>query len=106
MAVSLDGGTFATRVRLDQGADTAAHPHLAASGTRVAAVWEEDRESAHRVSLQAFSRNSDGHRRPSGSPVSAADSDRPAYPAVAVTGEGTVVAWSSSTGIRVQHIAR
>jgi len=113
---SKDGGrTFVPRIRLDRdddGSTIAAHPQVAAIDSingRVYVVWDEGAGASHRVRLRRIASSSrDGWTPVPGDIVTVSGDERAIYPAIAVTPDGAVVAWtagpSNASEIRVRAI--
>jgi hypothetical protein len=104
---SLDRGqTFAPRMRLDSSSGFAAHPQMATSGKFIAVVWEESGTLGHRIVMQELSNTVPSPQIGPGSVVT--DSGKPSYPAVAMTTDTWLVAWTETTAkgseIRVKRV--
>jgi hypothetical protein len=102
-ASSSDGGrTFTRRLQVDRAADGvhAAHPQIAAGGSRVFVTWDETTGSGYRVQLREV-----GSGRPA-PPVTLSDDGSGSYPAIAVTPRSIVAAWARKAGGRSEIAVR
>lgn len=100
-AVTRDGRTFSARERVDgaRGTDPA-HPRIAARADgRLAVVWDELSNGARRIALRTFEPDADGGG--AWTDVRVVSDDRGAnYPAVTLTPDAVVVAWTARQGER------
>lgn len=108
---STDGGrTFAPRIRVDGETGAPAHPQLALWGDRAAIVWDESAGTGpRRIRLREVAIGT--ARGPLLGAVSTVSSEAAAtYPAVTVTADATLVAWTEETekgaDVRVTRLAR
>jgi hypothetical protein len=104
-ATSADGGrTFARRTRVDEESSGPAHPQIALAGEQAIVVWDESGGTGpRRVRLRVVS--------PQAGPSTTVSAGSAAtYPAVAVTKDATLVAWTEETAtgsdVRVRRLAR
>jgi hypothetical protein len=102
---STDGGrTFAPRARVDNASGGPAHPQLATAGERAIVVWDEGGGGGpRRVRMRAVGPRAEAIATVSGAAAAT-------YPAIAVTKDATVVAWTEETAtgsdVRVRRLAR
>jgi hypothetical protein len=99
---SRDGGkTFAPRVQMDDGSKERrpAHPHLTVASGRVVVAWDEGEGDGRSIRLRAIDSSSSGTWTPRFSSVATITTDsHAAYPALAATPAGALVAWTTNDG--------
>ncbi len=103
---STDGGrTFAPRLRLDGGADGAAHPQMASAGDQLMVAWDQARGDGTRAIVVRAIGASSGPPRLGAPSTFGTDAT---YPSVAATADGAVVTWTEraadGSDIRVQRV--
>lgn len=102
---STDGGrTFGARTRVDDASFGPAHPQLALAGERAVVVWDEGGGSGpRRIRMRSIAPRAEAIATVSGTAAAT-------YPAVTVTKDATLVAWTEETAtgseVRVRRIAR
>jgi hypothetical protein len=104
-----EGRTFVPRVRIDNGTGVAAHPQLAALGTRLAVTWDESTSAGTRVYVRSLTPSPAAGAAPAMGPVDElGEAPSAVYPSIAVSGTDAVIAWTQRTAtgaeIRVARV--